>query len=32
VSGGDPYDLERFVVAQDEGDTYARALEEIRRG
>lgn len=32
MSGGDPYDLERFVVAQDEGDTYARALEEIRRG
>ncbi|MEO9223567.1 MAG: DUF1810 domain-containing protein [Acidimicrobiales bacterium] len=28
----DPYDLERFVVAQDSGGTYDRALEELRRG
>ncbi|HEX3567907.1 MAG TPA: DUF1810 domain-containing protein [Acidimicrobiales bacterium] len=29
---GDPFDLERFVQAQDDGDTYAVALEELRRG
>jgi uncharacterized protein (DUF1810 family) len=28
----DPYDLERFVAAQDSGDTYDRAIEELRRG
>jgi len=28
----DPYDLERFVVAQDEGDIYARAVAELRAG
>jgi uncharacterized protein (DUF1810 family) len=27
----DPYDLERFVAAQDADGTYARALEELRR-
>jgi uncharacterized protein (DUF1810 family) len=26
------FDLERFVRAQDEGGTYSRALEELRRG
>jgi uncharacterized protein (DUF1810 family) len=26
------FDLERFVRAQDEGGTYARALAELRRG
>ncbi|WP_375493379.1 DUF1810 domain-containing protein [uncultured Jatrophihabitans sp.] len=30
--GGDPYDLNRFVEAQDHGSTYERALAEIRRG
>jgi uncharacterized protein (DUF1810 family) len=28
----DPYDLERFVAAQDEGGTYDSAVEELRRG
>jgi uncharacterized protein (DUF1810 family) len=28
----DPYDLERFVAAQDEFGTYDRALAELRRG
>jgi uncharacterized protein (DUF1810 family) len=28
----DPFDLERFVIAQDAGGTYERALEELRRG
>ncbi|MDT4957758.1 MAG: hypothetical protein QOG22_3980 [Pseudonocardiales bacterium] len=28
----DPFDLERFVAAQDAGGTYQRALSEIRRG
>ena len=28
----DPYGLDRFVTAQDEGGTYARALAELRRG
>ena len=28
----DPYDLERFVVAQDGGGTYGRAVDELRRG
>jgi uncharacterized protein (DUF1810 family) len=27
----DPYDLERFVAAQDAGGTYARAVDELRR-
>ena len=28
----DPYDLDRFVQAQDEGGTYAAALSELRGG
>lgn len=28
----DPYDLQRFVAAQDVGGTYAVALAELRRG
>jgi uncharacterized protein (DUF1810 family) len=28
----DPFDLERFVRAQDSGGTYAAALDELRRG
>jgi uncharacterized protein (DUF1810 family) len=28
----DRYDLERFVVAQNDGGTYAQALAELRRG
>src|SRR5579859_1563511 len=28
----DPYDLERFVTAQDAGGTYDRAIGELRRG
>ncbi len=28
----DPLRLERFVVAQDDGGTYQRALAELRRG
>lgn len=28
----DPYDLERFVTAQNAGSTYERAVEELRRG
>lgn len=29
---GDPHRLERFVEAQDEGGTYARAVAELRAG
>lgn len=29
---GDPYDLRRFLAAQDEGGTYDRALGELRAG
>ena len=29
---GDPFDLDRFVRAQDDGDTYATALDEVRHG
>ncbi len=29
---GDPYDLQRFVTAQDAGGTYARVLAELRAG
>jgi uncharacterized protein (DUF1810 family) len=32
VSEPDPFDLARFVSAQDEGGTYQRALAELRRG
>jgi uncharacterized protein (DUF1810 family) len=28
----DPYDLQRFVAAQDAGGTYDRATAELRRG
>ena len=28
----DPFDLERFVAAQDAGGTYQQALEELRAG
>ena len=28
----DPYDLQRFVDAQNRGDTYGQALAELRRG
>jgi uncharacterized protein (DUF1810 family) len=28
----DPYDLERFVTAQNAGGTYARAITELREG
>lgn len=28
----DPFDLERFVAAQDAGGTYSRAVEELRAG
>jgi uncharacterized protein (DUF1810 family) len=28
----DPYDLGRFVTAQDSGGTYQRAVAELRRG
>jgi uncharacterized protein (DUF1810 family) len=28
----DPFDLERFVAAQDAGGTYRHALEELRAG
>jgi uncharacterized protein (DUF1810 family) len=28
----DPYDLERFVAAQDAGNTYDNALAELRAG
>ena len=29
---GDPYDLQRFVQAQDAGATYDAALRELRAG
>jgi uncharacterized protein (DUF1810 family) len=29
---GDPYNLERFVAAQNAGGTYDRAVGELRRG
>lgn len=32
LRSSDPYDLERFVTAQDEGGTYERALGELRSG
>jgi uncharacterized protein (DUF1810 family) len=31
-TGDDPYDLQRFVAAQDAGGTYGRALAELRNG
>jgi uncharacterized protein (DUF1810 family) len=32
VTEEDPYDLERFVAAQDQDGTYDHALDELRRG
>jgi uncharacterized protein (DUF1810 family) len=32
MSAADPFDLERFVRAQDDGGTYAAALSELHRG
>jgi uncharacterized protein (DUF1810 family) len=32
VDADDPYDLERFVTAQDDARTYDRALDELHRG
>jgi uncharacterized protein (DUF1810 family) len=32
MQAGDPYDLERFVAAQDAGGTYGRAVTELRAG
>ena len=31
-AGEDPYDLDRFVAAQDAGGTYDQAVAELRRG
>jgi uncharacterized protein (DUF1810 family) len=32
MTAPDPYDLDRFVSAQDAGGTYTRALAELRAG
>ena len=32
VTTNDPYDLERFVLAQEAGETYASAVAELRAG
>jgi uncharacterized protein (DUF1810 family) len=32
MTTADPYDLERFVLAQDSGGTYSGAVAELRRG
>jgi uncharacterized protein (DUF1810 family) len=32
MTGDDPYDLDRFVRAQDLGATYERAVDELRAG
>jgi uncharacterized protein (DUF1810 family) len=32
VTGSDPYNLQRFVAAQDAGGTYDTALAELRAG
>jgi uncharacterized protein (DUF1810 family) len=32
VAAADPYDLERFVSAQDRGGTFEQALSELRAG
>ena len=32
MGSDDPYDLDRFVLAQDQGGTYDSALTELRRG
>ena len=31
-SGADPFNLERFLAAQDAGGTYGQAVGELRRG
>lgn len=32
MTTADPYDLARFVLAQDSGGTYLEAVDELRRG
>ncbi len=32
MMNADPYDLERFVAAQDDAGTYGHAVAELRRG
>jgi uncharacterized protein (DUF1810 family) len=32
MPAADPFDLQRFVQAQDDGDTYDAAVAELRRG
>ncbi len=32
MTRSDPFELERFVIAQDSGDTFSRALDELGRG
>lgn len=32
MTTNDPYDLKRFVIAQDGGETYASAVAELRAG
>ena len=32
MTSADPYDLDRFVAAQDAGGSYDRAVAELRRG
>jgi uncharacterized protein (DUF1810 family) len=32
MNAADPFDLDRFVAAQDAGETYDRAVAELRRG
>src|SRR6266496_6107314 len=32
MAADDPYDLQRFVAAQDAGGTYQQALAELRSG
>jgi uncharacterized protein (DUF1810 family) len=32
ATNAEPYDLERFVTAQDDGGIYAHAVAELRRG
>ena len=32
MNGGASFDLQRFVTAQDDGQTYIQALSELRRG
>jgi uncharacterized protein (DUF1810 family) len=32
MTANDPHDLERFAIAQDAGETYVRAVAELRAG